>query len=249
MANDSSSTSQRIPFNGDLVRRCQFFSNLPPELIQEMSLHFRCERWEKKTYINQTTLQHRFYILAEGRIEMLRTNPDSGRCITLDLLHPGDGFDVITLLDGKVHEMFFSPIENLKVISVSIDKMREWIWNYPELNRQFMPYLAQKMREHENKVTDFALFDTTTRLSRIILQNLNKIKSYKGLAENAHEQHLLSGLSDELLARMVGSVRQVVNQQLQHWKKLGVLDKKRNQLVINDLQQIIDDAELSLSAF
>jgi hypothetical protein len=46
---------------------------------------------------------------------------------------------------------------------------------------------------------------------------------------------------------MAGSVRQVINQQLQHWKKAGVIDKQRNKIVINDLQQIIDDADLALS--
>ena len=127
--------------------------------------------------------------------------------------------------------------------------MREWLWTYPDLNRQFMPYLAQKMREQENKTTDFSLYDIPTRLSRILLQNLNKIKSYTGLQQDEHKEHLISGLSDEVLARMAGSVRQVINQHLQHWKKEGVIDKKRNKIVINDLQQIIDDADILLSKF
>jgi len=236
-----------IPLSSKLIQQSHLFAALPENLLQEMTEYFRIERWIKKTYIGQETLQHRFYLLLEGRIEMMRTNPDTGRSVTLDLLYPGDGFDVVTLLDGKTHEMFFSPTEGLKVISVPIEKMREWIWTYPELNRQFMPYLAQKIRDQENKTTDFALYDTTTRLSRIILQNLNKVKNYTGLRQDEHKQHLISGLSDEILARMTGSVRQVVNQHLQHWKKEGVIDKKRNQIVINDLQRIIDDADLTLS--
>ncbi len=242
-------TRRTVPLSSKLVQQSHLFAALPEELVREMTEYFRAERWEKKTYIDQETLQHRFYILLEGRIEMMRTNPDTGRSITLDLLSPGDGFDVITLLDGRVHEMFFSPLEALKVISAPIEKMREWIWTYPELNRQFMPYLAQKMRDQEDKTTDLALYDTTTRLSRIILQNLNKIKSYTGMIQNAHEQHLVTGLSDEVLARLVGSVRQVINQHLQYWKKQGVIDKKRNQIMIKDLQAIIDDADYTASIY
>ena len=239
-------TKSSVPLSTKLVQQSHLFSSLPEDLVKEMTAFFRAERWAKKTYIDQETLQHRFYLLLEGRIEMMRTHPDTGRSITLDLLYPGDGFDVVTLLDGKPHEMFFSPVEELKVISVPIEKMREWIWTYPELNRQFMPYLAQKLREQENKVTDFALYDTTTRLSRIILKNLNKVNSYTGLAQDEHKSHLITGLSDEVLARLIGSVRQVINQQLQHWKKEGVIDKKRSQIVVKDLQKIIDDANLSL---
>ena len=241
---NESIVKSKVPLSSKLVQRSHLFSSLPEKLVEEMTTHFRAERWSKKTYINQETLQYRFFLLLEGRIEMMRTNPDTGRSITIDLLQPGDGFDVVTLLDGKVHEMFFSPIEELKVISVPIEKMREWIWTYPELNQKFMPYLAQKMRQQEDKITDFALHDMVTRLSRIILQNINQEQHYTGKIEDEHKEHLVSGLSDEVLARLTGSVRQVVNQHLQHWKKKGVIDKERNKIVINDLQKIIDEADL-----
>ena len=103
-----------VPLSSKLVQQSHLFAALPEDLVQDMTEHFRAERWGKKAYIDQDTLQHRFFLLLEGRIEMMRTNPDTGRSITLDLLHPGDGFDIITLLDGRPHEMFFSPIEDLK---------------------------------------------------------------------------------------------------------------------------------------
>lgn len=238
-----------VPLSSKLVQNSHLFSQLPDKLVDDMTSHFRAERWHKKIYIDKQLLLQRFYLLLEGRIELIRTNPETGRSITLDLLFPGDGFDIISLLDGRYHEVTYAPLEEIKVISVPIEKMREWIWTYPELNRQFMPYLAQKMREQEDKTTDFALYDTVTRLSRIILKNVNKIKSYTGLKDNEHEQHLINGLSDEVLARMVGSVRQVVNQHLQHWKKEGVIDKQRNKIMIKDLQAIMDDANYISSEF
>jgi len=233
---------RNVPLSSKLLQQSYLFSSLPEPLVKEMTEHFKAERWGKKTFIDFEILYSRFYLLMEGRIEMTRTHPESGRSITLDLLKPGDGFDVITLLDGRRHDVILSPLEELKVISVPIEKMREWIWSYPELNRQFMPYLAQKMREQENKTTDFALYDTVTRLGRIILKNIDKANDYTGRSQNAHENYLVSGLSDEVLARMVGSVRQVINQHLQHWKQKGIIDKKRNQIKINNLQAIFDYA-------
>lgn len=214
-----------------------------------MATYFKMETWDKDSYINQDTLMNKFHILIQGRIEMMRINPDNGRSVTLDLLQPGDGLDIITLLDEKPHEMFFSPVEELRLISVPIKKMREWIWQYPELNKQFMPYIAKKLRAQEDKTTDFALHDTVTRLSRILLTNLNQKFDYKGKQQNEHRQHLVSGLSDEMLARMVGSVRQVINQHLQHWKQDGVINKTRNMIRINDLQALFDDAGYTLSHY
>ncbi len=238
-----------VPLSSKLVQQSQLFSLLPEPLLKEMTDSFSAERWAKRSYIGDEVLQRRFFLLLEGRLEMLRTHPESGRSITLDLLKPGDGFDVITLLDGKRHEVTLVPLEELKVLSVPIEKMREWIWTYPELNRQFMPYLAQKMRDQEDKTTDFALYDTVTRLSRIILKNIDKASAYTGNAENAHESHLVTGLSDDVLARMVGSVRQVVNQHLSHWKQKGIIDKKRNQIKINNLQAILDEGAVTQARF
>ncbi|RKZ60386.1 MAG: hypothetical protein DRQ44_12795 [Gammaproteobacteria bacterium] len=88
------------------------------------------------------------------------------------------------------------------------------------------------------KTVDFSLYDTVSRLSRVILKNIDLINTYTGATQDEHKSHLVSGLSDELLARMAGSVRQVVNQHLQYWKQQGVIDKKRNQIKIVTTQPV-----------
>jgi CRP-like cAMP-binding protein len=144
--------------------------------------------------------------------------------------------------------VIISPFVALKLISLPIDTMRQWLWTYPELNKQFLPYLASKMREQEDLATSFALHDVSMRLSRILLKHIDKIKAYTGKSENEFKSHLISGLSDELLARMVGSVRQVVNKHLLHWKGQGILNKKRNQLLINDLHALEKEANCTLES-
>ena len=42
---------------------------------------------------------------------------------------------------------------------------------------------------------------------------------------------------------MTGSVRQVINKQLQHWKKEDIIDKKRNQLIVKDLEALEKEAK------
>ena len=106
-----------------------------------------------------------------------------------------------------------------------------------------MPYLAKKIREKEQQVSSPILHDVTTRLSRIILDHINKIKVYNGTKEEEHKHHLVNGLNDETLARMTGTVRQVINKQLQYWKKEDIIDKKRNQLIINDLEALEKEAK------
>jgi CRP/FNR family cyclic AMP-dependent transcriptional regulator len=146
-------------------------------------------------------------------------------------------------LDDQPHDVIISPLTTVKLISVKLSTMRHWLWTYPEFNQQFMPYLAKKMREKEQHTSILILHDVTTRLGRIILEHINKIKFYTGTSEEEHQYHLVNGLNDEKLARMTGSVRQVINKQLQHCKNTDILDKKRNQLIIKDLEALEREAK------
>jgi CRP/FNR family cyclic AMP-dependent transcriptional regulator len=221
-----------------LVKQANLFADLPVTLIEDFQQEFQLNEWHKGDYINCDILTKRFFVMMEGNVEIKQSNPDTGRETTLEMLYAGDCFDLMVLLDDQPHEVIISPLTTVKLLSVKLSTMRHWLWTYPEFNQQFMPYIAKKMREKEQQASSLILHDVTTRLSRIILEHINKIKFYTGTKEEEHQHHLVNGLNDETLARMTGSVRQVINKQLQHWKKEDIIDKKRNLLIIKDLEAL-----------
>lgn len=235
----------RIPQKASpvLVKQATIFADLPTKLIEDFQQEFQMHEWHKEEYIDSDILTKRFFVLIEGQVEIKQNNPDTGRETTLDMLYAGDCFDLMVLLDDLPHDVIIAPLNTVKLLSIKLTTMRQWLWTYPSFNQQFMPYLAKKMREKEQQASSVVLHDVTTRLSRIILQHINKIKFYSGSKEAEHQHHLINGLNDETLARMTGSVRQVINKQLQHWKKAGMLDKKRNQLIIKDLEALEKEAK------
>jgi CRP/FNR family transcriptional regulator, cyclic AMP receptor protein len=228
-----------------LVKQATIFGDLPAKLIEDFQQEFQLNEWHKGDYINSDILTKRFFVLIEGQLEIKQSNPETGREATLDMLYAGDCFDLMVLLDDQPHAVIISPLTTIKLLSVRLATMRHWLWTYPEFNQQFMPYLAKKMREKEQQASDLVLHDVTTRLGRIILQHIKKIKFYTGKKEQEHQYHLVNGLSDETLARMAGSVRQVINKQLQLWKQAGTIDKKRNHLIIKDLEALEKEAKIT----
>ena len=226
-----------------LVKQANIFADLPTKLIEDFQQEFQLSEWKKGDYFNSNLLTQRFFVVLDGSIEIKQSNPETGRETTVDMLYAGDCFDLMVLLDDKPHNVIVSPLTTVKLLSVKLATMRDWLWTYPEFNQQFMPYLAQKMREKEQQASSLVLHDVTTRLSRIILEHINKIKFYTGAKSQEHQHHLVNGLNDETLARMSGSVRQVVNKQLQLWKKQDIIDKKRNQLIIKDLEALEKEAK------
>lgn len=229
--------------NPVLVKQASLFAGLPTKLIEDFQQEFQLNEWHKGEYISPDLLMQRFFVVIDGNLEIKQNNPNTGREATLDMLYVGDCFDLMVLLDGQPHEVIISVLTTVKLLSVKLSTMRHWLWTYPEFNQQFMPYLAQKMREKEQQASDLVLHDITTRLGRIILQHIKKIKFYTGTKAEEHQHHLVNGLNDETLARMTGTVRQVVNKQLQQWKKDGTIDKKRNQLIIRNLEALEKEAK------
>jgi CRP/FNR family cyclic AMP-dependent transcriptional regulator len=225
-----------------LVKQANIFADLPAKLIEDFQQEFQLNEWHKGDYFNSALLTQRFFVVLEGQVEIKQSNPETGREATLDMLYAGDCFDLIVLLDDQPHDVIVSPLTTVKLLSVKLETMRQWLWTYPEFNKQFMPYLAQKMREKEELASSLILHNVTTRLSRIILKHINKIKFYLSGKED-EQQHIVNGLNDDTLARMSGTVRQIVNKQLQRWKKDGTIDKKRNQLIIKDLEALEKEAK------
>ncbi|MEP1551680.1 MAG: Crp/Fnr family transcriptional regulator [Paraglaciecola sp.] len=226
-----------------LVKQANMFAGLPATLIEDFQQEFLLNEWHKGEYFDPKLLTERFFVVLDGQVEIKQCNPETGRETTLDMLYAGDCFDLIVLLDDQPHDVIVSPLSTVKLLSVKLDTMRNWLWTYPEFNKQFMPYLAQKMREKEEQASSVILHNVTTRLSRIILKHIKKIKFYTGRKEEEHQHHLVNGLNDDTLARMSGTVRQIVNKQLQLWKKDGTIDKKRNQLIVKDLEALEKEAK------
>ena len=124
-----------------------------------------------------------------------------------------------------------------------MDTARNWLDTHPEFNKNFLPYLGSRMRLLENSATDLALYDTITRLARLILRYVDDKSTQQ---EKEYSVKLINDLSHEALAQMIGSVRKVVNLNIQELKKEGIIDSARGKLSVKNLQKLLEKAKSSI---
>lgn len=222
------------------------FSGLDVPTLQAMLGIYRRETWTKGAHLPPGLAAERFSVNISGRLELTRTNPDSGRQMTLFTLAAGDAFDVITLLDGKEHDITPVALEAIELITAPIAKVRQWIESHSEFNRAFLPYLGEKMRQLENLSSDLALYETVTRLAKLILQQATPVAPL--IAQEVKSLPLINTLSDDAMARMIGSVRVVVNRHLQDFIQMGLISTNRGELVVHDLEKLREYCERALSS-
>ena len=214
------------------------FEGLSESLIEEINQvgTIRTYRKNQPAMSSDDTLNS-FYVILTGRIKVYQYSPQTNREQTLYLLGHADMFDVLTVLDGKYHEVMTTALDDSEVLELPVEKVREWIDTNPAFNRVFFPYMAKQMRQIESLAADLSLYDTSTRLMKLILKNLDIKNPVSNLG-------LIHKLPHEELASMIGSVRHVVNRHLQQLKKEGIVDIEHKRLAVNDVEKLLQKVEL-----
>ncbi|AFL67754.1 Crp/Fnr family transcriptional regulator [Sulfurospirillum barnesii] len=213
------------------------------EVIQQ-ELHEDIARFGRVSFVKkgevlmrpEECLEH-FFVLLEGRVKISQINFENGKEQILYLLSKGDMYDVVSLLDGKMHENMAMALDDVKLLVFPIELFREWIETKPSFNKLFFPYVAKQLREMENLASDLSLYDTTTRLVKLIAKNIEKEGDKQTLK-------LINNLSHDELANLIGTVRKVLNRNLQSLKKEGLIDIKRKEIYIKDSQNLLEHLPL-----
>jgi CRP/FNR family cyclic AMP-dependent transcriptional regulator len=192
------------------------------------------EIWPPETCsINKPATVNRFHFIISGRLKVYKVDQATGREFTLFLLKKGDVFDLLCLLDGNRHDVFYETLDRVVMLSTPMDRMREWVRTYPLINKNLLPYLSEQMRILEEYASNITLIDISTRLAKLILSNINS---------ESHQLELINDLSNEELANLIGSTRAVVNRHLQDFKSEGILNLGREKVEIRNLELLLNKA-------
>lgn len=180
----------------------------------------------------------RFYVVVRGRVKVTRSNAHDGRELTLWLLGPGDGFDLVNLLDGEAHVVSAWTLDEVETLSIPIPAFREWLERCPQLRLPMYRYIARQLRQLTELAGSLALHDTMTRLAHLLLRHFDNAKT-----SGTHGINLIRDLSHEEIASLIGSVRVVVNRLLGRLSKETVVQMQKGRLDSVSLKRLLRHAE------
>lgn len=220
---------------GSILKGCEVFQGMNEDEWEELLEIFHEEEWPKNScIINSNKFLFHFYIVLEGRIKMYQVDQHSEKEHTLFLLMKGDALDLFCLLDGCIHRVFYECLDDMKVLTAPMDKVRTWLEKNPKHYQHFLSYAGKMMRALENNVSQLIFTDISTRLLKLLLDNINK---------NSQELEHINDLPNKEIANLIGSTRAVVNRHIQRLKKNGSIKVSRNQVKIQDLKLLLQELE------
>lgn len=210
------------------LAQTELFVNIPIESRQRMFSGLSPVQAQRRQPFS--TDAERLFFVVDGRVRFARVDPASGEELTLFLLGAGDCFDAIAGLGNEEHaDVVVAAVDEVEAVKASSETVRGWIDTVPEFRRALIPYLARQMRSLSDLAADFRFHDTQSRLAKLILNHVTHPDGRVSLIED---------LSHDVLASMIGSVRQVVSRHLQTLKQEGAVDFRRGYLKVRDLEAL-----------
>ncbi len=226
------------PRDAGVLSSCAMIAGLDRDTLAEMAQALVSETWPKNCQLlAPDTPAERFRILVRGRVKITRSNGDNGRELTLWLLGPGEGFDIVSLLDAEPHAVSAWTLDEVQALSGPVSLFRDWIERLPPFRLAIHGCVARQLRELADLASDIALHDTTTRMARLLLRHFDEASA--GL-------NLVHDLPQEELANLIGSVRVVVSRVLATLKREGVLELHNGAVRVKDLKRLLRRAELRI---
>ena len=218
-----------------VLSNCKLFANLNKLEWQDLLKDFHEEKWSKDTcIINHQKFLFHFYIITSGRIKMYNVDEFSEKEHTIFLLKEADVFDLFCFLDGETHGVYYECLDDIKVLAIPMDKLRDWLHKNPHQYQHFLSYAGKMMRTLESNFSQLIFTNITTRLLKLLLENVNA---------KSNKLEFINDLPNKEIANLIGSTRAVVNRHLQLLKQNGSIEMARNQLEIKDISLLLKELE------
>jgi CRP-like cAMP-binding protein len=204
------------------VNETQSFESLLGHLGEVM----RVERGE--TVYQPGSPSNSVYVVEEGRVKLAYLD-ESGKKLTLAILDPGEIFGEMCLMGETQRRHLASAIDEAVIRCVTEREFATAINDDPIYLQAMLRHFAQRIREYEEALEDFAFKDIQARLSRQLL----KLSDEYGV--KTKEGTLISfQLTHKELADMIGSARENTTLALNRFEREGILDKSRYRIIIKN---------------
>jgi CRP-like cAMP-binding protein len=162
------------------------------------------------------------YVVQAGRLKLFKTSP-RGREQVLRLLRPGDMFNEVAVFDEGPNSASAQAIEDCTLYLLRRRDLLRFVRERPGIALAITRTFARRLREALVLVEDLAFRDVTSRLAKILLEG------------QAHsDEPAAPRLTQELLAAMAGSRREVVGRALKALSQEGAVRLARGRIHVLD---------------
>ena len=207
-----------------LLRGHPVFGALEPEQLEQLVSYARTRRVPAGTTLfSKGDPGTELFAVSAGTVKISVPAPD-GREAMFNLLHPGEIFGEIALLDGRPRTADAMAMTDCELTVIERRDFLAFVHSEPNVALQLIALLCERLRIASEHYEEVVFLDLPTRLARILLQLADQTEA--GAAEPKLK------ITQREISQMLGSTRESVNKQLRAWSKRGVIALERGGIVV-----------------
>ncbi len=173
------------------------------------------------------------FIVARGVIRISSTSAD-GKETTLNLMHSGQMFGEVAVLDGQDRTANATAHETSELLVIERRDLMAFLDRNPEAMRRMLVAVCARLRWISEALEDAHFLDLPRRLAKRILL----LAKLFGHPHSEGGIRIALQLSQQDLAELLVVTRESVNRQLKIWESDGLMTLKGGYLVVTDIARL-----------
>ena len=209
------------------------FSGVPTTKLDELARLLVSRDYRKNEIIfHRGDPGGALHIIETGQVKIVIQSQD-GEELLVDILHEGNFFGELALLDGYPRTATALALRNTTTRMLGREQFLNFLKSSAEAAVGVSIALAERLRESDERLAEIVFFDLSVRLGRRLLRLARTYghRSPEGIV-------LDIPLSQRELAAFVGATRQSVNKALSQWERDGIVRREGRSLILLDPQKL-----------
>jgi CRP/FNR family transcriptional regulator len=165
-----------------------------------------------------------FQVVLDGLVRIYRVSSE-GRLHTLSLLRPYSTFNEVAAVDGGPNPYNAVAVTSAEILQISHRQLLKLMANEPGLLNNYVQSLARVNREYIERLEDMTFRTIPSRLAKLFLHESTYADQ---IAETP------TALTQEEMASILGTTREVVGRALRGLLNAGLLVKKGRNVYVGD---------------
>jgi CRP/FNR family transcriptional regulator, cyclic AMP receptor protein len=210
-----------------LIQRVSIFQDLPAGELADLAGRVRPRSAEAGTVIvSQEEIGDALYVIASGKVKVVLYG-ETGREIILSMLHGGDFFGEMSLLDRQPRSANVVAVEDSELLALDREAFQNHLVAHPSTALNILAQMSLRLRHADEVIGNLALLDVYARVARAI----------RDLAQKTGEQ-VDGGLlirerpTQQEMAGLIGTSRETVSRALNDFTRRGLLDMNGKQILV-----------------
>ena len=214
-----------------LLREHSLLGQLPPAVLEHLGSYMR--RWSlprgTAIFAKGDPGTGLMGVLA-GTVKISVPSAD-GRDIVLNIIHEGEIFGEIALLDGRPRTADASAMTDCELMAIERRDFIPFLSSHVELMMKIIEILCARLRRTSEQVQELTFLDLPASLAKALLRLIDEAESTRKVTITQRE-----------ISQIIGRSRESTNKQLRAWAKEGLIRLERGAITVLQRERLAEVA-------